>query len=162
MTNIISGLFTNREHAGEAISLLKEQGYTNDMSILTVNNTSGELQSKDLKKDPADTATVGAGLGAVTGAIWAGLTSVALPGLGLLVGGPLAALLTGAGVGALAGGLGGALVDYGIPKDMANIYEDRIKRGEVAVAVAAPAEKAEQVRRVMVEHGAQEIQMFSK
>lgn len=50
-----------------------------------------------------------------------------MPGLRLIVAGPLAAAL----VGASAGGLVGALVGYGIPEEHAKAYESGIKEGGI-------------------------------
>ena len=44
-------------------------------------------------------------------------STIAVPGLGLVVAGPIAAALAGAGAGAAAGGLIGAMVGAGIPED---------------------------------------------
>ena len=77
----------------------------------------------------------GAAIGGTLGAIVAGIaaigTSVLLPGLGLIVAGPLAAALVGAGAGGLAGGLVGALIGYGIPEEHAEVYESGIKSGGI-------------------------------
>lgn len=162
MANIVSGLFSDRDRAGDAVAVLKEHGYTKDISILVKNDRTQVPHSEDIKKDPSEGATAGAAIGAVAGAIWAGLSSVALPGLGLLVGGPIAALLTGAGAGALTGGITGALVDYGIPENTAKTYEDRIRNGDVAVAVNVPEDRMEDVRHILEDHGAEEVETGRK
>lgn len=74
---------------------------------------------------------IGGGIGAVVGAIAAIGTNVLLPGLGLIVAGPLAAGLAGAGTGAAAGGLIGALTGAGVPEDEARRYETDIKDGGI-------------------------------
>ncbi|MDX5345770.1 MAG: hypothetical protein LPJ89_01900, partial [Hymenobacteraceae bacterium] len=73
-------------------------------------------------------------LGAIIGAVAAIGTSVAIPGLGLVVAGPLAAGLAGAGAGGLTGGLLGALVGAGIPEERAKVYETGIKEGNIVLA----------------------------
>lgn len=156
------GLFSDSKRAGDAVAQLKERGYTDDISVLAKDDKTGDPRSEDVKKEVKDSAAIGAGVGAVAGAIWAGLSAVALPGLGLLVGGPLAALLTGGGAGALAGGLAGALADYGIPKDMAKKYEERIGRGDVAVAVTTDEGHVDEVRQILSDHSANEIQSVEK
>jgi hypothetical protein len=60
---------------------------------------------------------------------------VALPGLGLLIAGPIAAGLAGAGAGGLTGGLIGALVGSGIPEDRAKEYESGVKEGGIVMGV---------------------------
>ena len=62
-------------------------------------------------------------------------TSVVLPGLGLIVAGPLAAAIAGAGAGGTAGGLIGALIGWGIPQERVAHYEEGIKSGGILMAV---------------------------
>ena len=58
-------------------------------------------------------------------------TNILLPGLGLVVAGPLAAGLAGAGAGAATGGLIGALTGAGVPEDEAERYSNDIKEGGI-------------------------------
>jgi hypothetical protein len=58
-----------------------------------------------------------------------------LPGVGLVVAGPLAAALAGAGAGGLTGGLAGALIGWGIPEERANLYESGIREGGTVLGV---------------------------
>ena len=62
-------------------------------------------------------------------------TTLALPGLGLLIAGPLAAALAGGGGGALTGGLIGALVGSGIPEEHAKHYDQGIRDGGIVMGV---------------------------
>jgi hypothetical protein len=71
----------------------------------------------------------------VIGGIAAIGTNVLLPGLGLVVAGPLAAALAGAGAGGLTGGLVGALIGSGIPEDRAREYEEGIRNGGIVMGV---------------------------
>nr|MBA3240445.1 hypothetical protein [Acidobacteriota bacterium] len=73
----------------------------------------------------------------VLGAIAAIGTSVALPGLGLVIAGPLAAALAGAGAGGLTGGLVGALVGSGIPEEHAARYDEGVRNGGIYMGVNA-------------------------
>ncbi len=54
-----------------------------------------------------------------------------MPGLGLIIAGPLAAGLAGAGAGAATGGLIGALTGMGVPEEEATRYRDDIKDGGI-------------------------------
>lgn len=58
-----------------------------------------------------------------------------IPGLGLIVAGPIVAGLAGAGAGGIAGGLIGALVGAGIPEDRAKLYEKGVKDGRIVMGV---------------------------
>jgi hypothetical protein len=58
-----------------------------------------------------------------------------LPGLGLVIAGPIAAALAGAGAGAATGGLVGALIGWGIPEERVKQYEAGIKEGGILMGV---------------------------
>jgi len=75
------------------------------------------------------------GAGAIIAGIAAIGTNVVLPGLGLVVAGPLAAALAGAGAGGLTGGLVGALIGSGIPEDRAKLYDEGIRNGGMVMGV---------------------------
>jgi hypothetical protein len=83
---------------------------------------------------------VGGGIGAALAAVFAVGSSVAIPGLGLIVAGPIAAALAGAGAGAATGGLIGALVGAGIPEDRARAYEEGVRKGGVVIGTRARAD----------------------
>ena len=74
-------------------------------------------------------------VGAILAAIAAVGTTIAIPGLGLVIAGPLAAAIAGAGAGGAAGGLVGALVGWGIPEERVKRYEAGIKQGGILMGV---------------------------
>ena len=144
-SRVVSGLFNDRESTERAYSTLESRGYSRDdvnllMSDETRNRHFGEgtvdteLGSKALEGAGTGSA-IGGTLGAIIGGIAAIGTSVLIPGLGLIVAGPIAAALAGAGAGGLTGGLVGALVGSGIPEDRAKLYESGINEGGAVVGV---------------------------
>lgn len=136
----MTGSFSDRDSAERAYGSLRDRGYTeNDVNVLMSDearqrhfsdNVDTELGSKALEGAGVGGA-IGGTLGAIIGGIAAIGTSVLLPGLGLIVAGPLAAALAGAGAGGLTGGLVGALVGAGIPEDEAQRYEQDVKNGNI-------------------------------
>ena len=78
---------------------------------------------------------IGTTTGAIAGAIAAIGTTLVLPGLGLVIAGPLAAGLAGAGAGGIAGGLLGALVNTGFSENYAKDYENALKEGGIVISV---------------------------
>ena len=78
---------------------------------------------------------LGGALGAVVGGIAAIGSNLFLPGLGLIVWGPIAGALAGAGAGGAIGGLVGALVGWGIPEERARVYAEGIKGGGTVIGV---------------------------
>src|ERR671913_493761 len=89
----------------------------------------------------AAAGAVGGTVGALLAAIAAIGTNVLLPGLGLVVAGPLAAGLAGAGAGSVTGGLIGALVGSGIPQERVKHYEEGIKQGGILMGVTPRSEE---------------------
>lgn len=137
----VSKVFRTREEADREFDDLRARGYTDeDISVMMSDSTRDRYFTKsDVDTDLGDKVAenagkgslIGGGIGAVVGAIAAIGTNVLLPGLGLIVAGPLAAGLAGAGTGAAAGGLIGALTGAGVPEDEAKRYETDIKDGGI-------------------------------
>ena len=146
-SRVVSGLFNDRDSMERAYSSLESRGYTKDDVNLLM---SDETRNRHFGDGVADTALgskalegagTGSAIGGTLGAVIAGIaaigTSVLLPGLGLIVAGPLAAALVGAGAGGVTGGLIGALVGSGIPEEHAAEYESGIKNGGAYMGVNA-------------------------
>lgn len=143
---MVSGLFKDKHSAERAYDLIVDRGYTREETSVVM---SEETHKRHFQRRGADTelgnkALEGVGVGGAIGATVGGLfgalaaigTSVALPGLGIVVAGPLIAALSGAGAGGVAGGLIGALVGSGIPEERARHYEAGIKGGGILISVA--------------------------
>jgi len=147
-SRMVTGLFRDRESAERAYNSLNTRGYTkDDVNLLMSDDTRKKYFADDNVKDTelgtkawedaGKGAAIGCGVGATLAAIAAIGTTVALPGLGLLVAGPLAAGLLGAGAGGLTGGLIGALVGAGIPEERAKLYEKGVNDGGIVMGVNA-------------------------
>jgi hypothetical protein len=142
---ILTGLFTDRESTESAYRSLRERGYSDDeinviMSDETRNRYYGEgTPDSELGTKAMEGAGAGGAIGGTLGAIIGGIaalgTNVLLPGVGLVVWGPIAAALAGAGAGGLTGGLVGALIGWGIPEERAKVYESGIKEGGTVLGV---------------------------
>jgi hypothetical protein len=153
----MTGLFHDRESAERAYQGALDRGYSRDdvnlvMSEDTRNRHFGDTAGREteLGNKAAEGAGVGAGIGGALGAIAAAVaavgTSIAIPGLGLVVAGPVAAALAGAGAGGAAGGLVGALVGWGIPEERVKQYESGIKEGGILMGLRTRNdEDAEQI-----------------
>jgi hypothetical protein len=142
----VTGAFRNRDDADKAYDDLISRGYeAGEITVLMSDETKethfqpadhqSNLGNKSLEKAGVGSA-IGGTAGAIIGAVAAIGTIVVLPGLGLVVAGPLLAALTGAGAGGLAGGIIGALVGSGIPREHAEHYENSIKQGGIIIGVS--------------------------
>ena len=144
--SMVTAVFRNRFDADQAFEELYRMGYTDrEINVLMSENTKASWYSdKEPGKHSKGTmategmgvgGAIGTGVGAAVAAIAAIGTSVAIPGLGMVIAGPLAAALVGAGAGAVTGGLVGALVGWGIPESNAKAYEQALKDGGIALGV---------------------------
>jgi len=144
-SRMVTGLFKDRESAENAYRSVSTRGYgKDDVNLLMSDETrkthfGDETAHTELGDKAMEGAGVGSAIGGTAGAIIGAIaaigTSVALPGLGLIIAGPLAAALAGAGAGGLTGGLVGALVGSGIPEEHAAEYESGIKNGGIVMGV---------------------------
>jgi len=143
---MLTGMFTDKESSESAYKSLRDRGYEdNDINVLMSDDTrkryygDGENTDTELGSKAAEGATTGGAIGGTLGAIIAGIaaigTNLVLPGIGLVVWGPLAAALAGLGAGGLTGGIVGALIGAGIPEERAKEYEEGIKSGGTVLGV---------------------------
>ena len=143
---MVTGLFRDRDSAERAYQSASSHGYDKNISLLMSDETRQRHFSSDSGADQTELGTkaaegagiggaIGGTLGAVAAAIAAVGTSIAIPGLGLVIAGPLAAALAGAGAGAATGGMVGALIGWGIPEERVKHYETSIKEGGILMGV---------------------------
>mgnify|MGYP000069207783 CR=1 FL=1 len=143
-SEFLSGTFRDRESAEQAYDSLTSRGYNkDDINVIMSDDTKKRHFSQtsvttDLGNKAAEGGITGATVGGTVGAI-AGVLAVAgtlaIPGLGIVLAGPVAAGLAGLGAGAATGGLIGALVGAGIPEERAKTYQTDIENGGIVVGV---------------------------
>ena len=175
MSDIVIGIFNNRDSAENAISELNSQGFSSqEMSVVLKDSKTATDIEQHTGASVAQGATEGAMTGGVVGGIAGlliGIGAIAIPGIGgLLIAGPLAAALgltgaaattvSGAATGAVAGGLLGGLVGLGIPKEEAVIYEEEIKAGGILLAVPSHGD-SQMIMDLLKEKGATQIRSLA-
>jgi hypothetical protein len=148
----ITGLFSDGQSAERAYQACVERGY----EIGDVNVVMSEDTRKRLVSDDSATTTLlarkkaeGGELGGPTGGrveilvtIFAAVgAALALPALGFVVAGPIAAARASAGAAGLAAGLIGALGDWGIPQERVHLYEAGIRDGGILMMVEARSDE---------------------
>jgi hypothetical protein len=139
------GMFADRQSTENAYNKLHERGYTkDDINVIMSDETrknhfNEEGDDSELGTKAAESAgtgsAIGGTIGAIVGVVAAIGTSLVIPGLGLVIAGPIAAGLAGAGAGGITGGIVGGLIGSGIPEERAKEYEAGIKDGKVALGV---------------------------
>ncbi|MBV9575715.1 MAG: hypothetical protein JO149_03750 [Gammaproteobacteria bacterium] len=144
---IHTGLFSDIHSADAAYQAALDRGYKREeINVLMSEDTRNKNYSSTLvKSETGDKSMEGLALGGalggtalgIIGAVVALSTTIVVPGVGLVIAGPLAAGLVGAGAGSIAGGFVGALIGAGIPEERATIYENGIKKGEILITVSS-------------------------
>ena len=95
---LVTGLFKNRLAAEAAVDAIMKRGYTrDDISVLMSDATHNKEFALQARSHAADGAGIGGALGGVVGAVLAAIVAVGstilLPGLNLVIAGPIAAAL---------------------------------------------------------------------
>jgi hypothetical protein len=162
----VVALFDTLTAAERAVDALVQLGVSRDDISVVANNATGEyaVTPADLHDKDAVTAGQGATFGAIVGGL-VGLGALLIPGIGpVIAAGPLAAAL-GAGIGAAAGaatgGITAALVKTGVPDDQAGYYAEGVRRGGTLVTVHATDANLDQVKRLLDDHGAADLNQRS-
>jgi hypothetical protein len=163
MAKLVTGLFKTRVAAEAAVDALIKRGYTrDDISVLMSDSTKTKEFAIESGTRAADGAAVGGAVGGVAGAALAAIaavgTSLALPGLGLVIAGPIVAALAGLGAGGATGGLIGALVGAGIPEHRAKVYDAGIRSGGILIGIEAKTnEDADTLEKLLNDLGAENV-----
>lgn len=148
---LVTGLFPDRDSAEAAYAAATQRGYTkDDVNLVMSDKTrSTHFAADSVETELGNKAAKGAGvggaiggtLGAIAAAVAAVGTTLALPGLGLVIAGPLAAAVAGAGAGAASGGLIGALIGWSMPEERVKRYEEGIQQGGILMGLNARSDE---------------------
>jgi hypothetical protein len=141
---MVTAVFRNRIDSERAFDYLHGKGYSDgEINVLMSDRTRATYYPESGKHAAGTYAQEGMGVGGAIGtAVGATLaavvaigTTLAIPGLGLIVAGPIAAALAGGGAGAVTGGLIGALVGAGFTQKNAEAYHEALRSGGIVIGV---------------------------
>jgi hypothetical protein len=161
--NFVTGLFKTRAAAEAAVDAVIKRGYTrDDISVLMSDSTKNKEFAVQTRSHAADGLGVGSAIGGTVGAVLAAIaavgTAIAIPGLGLVVAGPIAAALAGAGAGGATGGLIGMLIGTGIPEHRAKVYESGVKGGGILLGIETKtSEEVDKLETLLEDIGAEYV-----
>lgn len=167
----ISAVFHDRADASRAFQMLRDRGYSPDqINVLMSNRTRNKYFAApadgDEKEEVGSLATEGMGVGGAIGtavgatiaAVAAIGTTLALPGVGIVIAGPVAAALAGGGAGALVGGGLGAAIGATIPEDNAEAYREALRKGGIVLGIHTGNKKeASTVEREFKAHNGEDV-----
>lgn len=173
------GVFDSRQAAENALHELRDAGFVMSHVSIVAKDTNGldrsdrigDTQVQDL--DDETLVDEGAKTGAATGGTVGGLTgllvglgALAIPGVGpvMLAGAAATAIATtlaGGAIGAAAGSLVGGLIGLGIPEDRAQVYYDRVVRGDYMVIVDGSEAEIRQAEMVLTGRGILDWEVYN-
>lgn len=144
-STMVTGMFKDRESAERAYQATASRGYSReDVNLLMSDEArrrhfaSDQAKETELGSKALEGAGAGAAIGGTVGGVLAAIAAaatIAVPGVGLIVAGPIVAGLAGAGAGGITGGIIGALIGSGIPEERARLYETGLKEGGIVMGV---------------------------
>jgi len=160
---LVTGLFKSKVAAEAAVDAVMKRGFTrDDISVLMSDATRTKEFALQTRSHAADGLGIGSAVGGAVGAVLAAIAAVGttlfLPGINLVIAGPIAAALAGAGAGGATGGLIGALIGAGIPEYRAKVYEAGIRGGGILIGVEARSdEEVDRLEELLDELGADNV-----
>ena len=162
MPKLVTGVFKTRVAAESAVDAIIKRGYTReDISVLMSDATKSKEFAIETRTHAADGAGIGAGRRrGRRGARGPrrGRHDDVIPGIGIVVAGPLAAALAGMGAGGATGGLIGALVGAGIPEYRAKVYDASLRAGGILIGVESKSDDdANALEKLLEDLGAEYI-----
>jgi hypothetical protein len=154
MSKTVTAIFETRMGMEDALLRLRQMGVMeSQIGVVMSDEAHGRLFKMENNDKSDEGMAAGATLGGILGGIAAavaGAGSIALPGLNLIIAGPVVAGLFGASLGAAAGGLVGGLVGLGIPEHEAVLYEGKIRGGHILLAIdARDVEQANKITKIL-------------
>jgi uncharacterized membrane protein len=141
MAKVVFCIVPGHSEALRVVDDLKAAGFANNnISVLMSDKASTKnIAAETRTKTPQDGAVTGAKAGGLLGGtlgLLAGIGALAIPGVGpFIAAGPLMGALSGTALGVAVGGITGSLVGLGITELEAKRYEEKLKAGNVLVAV---------------------------
>ena len=162
-SKLVTGLFKSKTSAEAAVDAVMKRGFTrDDISVLMSDATRSKEFALQTRSHAADGLGIGSAVGGAVGAVLAAIAAVGttlfLPGINLVIVGPIAAALAGAGAGGATGGLIGALIGAGIPEYRAKVYDSGIRGGGILIGVEARTdEEIDQLEELLGDLGGEHV-----
>ncbi len=160
---LVTGLFKSKVAAESAVDSIMKRGFTrDDISVLMSDATRSKEFALQTRTHAADGLGIGSAVGGTIGAVLAAIAAVGttlfLPGINLVIAGPIAAALAGAGAGGATGGVIGALIGAGIPEYRAKVYEAGLRGGGILIGVEARSdEEVDRLEELLDELGGEHV-----
>ena len=152
----VVGVFSNLNSAKESAAQLRTGGFTTEeINIISKEKTNDNVVDNMGSDDSvADGTMAGGAIGGIGGLLLSA-GALTIPGIGpIIAAGPIAATIAGA----VGGGITGGLIDWGIPSDKSEEYNDEIAYGKTLAIIRTDESKVQQAIQIMNQNGAMNIE----
>lgn len=164
MDTTVIGVMKDGRQAEQAVNNLKAEGFKEDeISIVAKEQGQdgegymegqGNQDYSYSQQNLSDGTATGGAIGGIAGLLM-GAGALLLPGIGPIVAaGPLSAALTGV----VTGGIAGGLIDFGIPEERGKHYEEKVRQGDILVAVKTDDQRVDQAVSILRKNGARDVE----
>ncbi|ARV59662.1 hypothetical protein BZZ01_14400 [Nostocales cyanobacterium HT-58-2] len=161
------GIFPSRRSVLQALNELSSSGFAMEKVSIITQKTKIDEQSDSMSEPaltPPEGAVAGAMAGATTGgslALVGGLAALLIPGIGLAVAAEsILLILLGTGASAAAGGLVGALRGWFVPKEAAQLYNERVFQGHYLMMLEGTKKDICHAEVILTRCGIQQWRVF--
>lgn len=157
-TQTVIGVFESRSKAENAVNTLRKQGFTTEEINIVSKKQRNQNDDATYDDDIVDGTLTGGTLGGIGGLLM-GAGALLLPGLGpILAVGPITAAVGGA----IAGGIAGGLIDWGIPAEASQRYEQEVAQGSILAIIRTDTTKVNSAAQILRQNGAKDVENHSK
>lgn len=150
----VVGIFQNINLAERAVSQLRSGGFnTEEINIISKGKESDNVQNMGTDS-VMDGTMAGGAIGGIGGLLMSA-GALAIPGFGpIIAAGPLAATIAGA----VGGGITGGLIDWGIPSDKSEEYNNEVAFGKTLAVIRTDESKIQQAVQILTQNGAMNVE----
>lgn len=154
----VIGVFESRAKAENAVNTLRKQGFTTEEINIVSKKQKSQDQDGTYDDDITDGTLTGGTLGGIGGLLM-GAGALMLPGIGPIIAvGPITAAVGGA----IAGGIAGGLIDWGIPAEASQRYEQEVAGGSILAIIRTDTTKVSSAAQILRQNGAKDVENHSK
>lgn len=152
----VVGLFSSLNAARESAVQLRQSGFTiEEINIISKEKSNDNVVNNMGSDDSiADGTMAGGAIGGIGGLLLS-VGALTIPGIGpIIAAGPIAATIAGA----VGGGITGGLIDWGIPSDKSEEYNNEIAYGKTLAIIRTDENKVQQAIQIMNQNGAMNVE----
>lgn len=148
----VVGIFEDLSSAEQSVTQLRNSGFTTEEINIVSKKPSA---ANDMENDSVMDGTMTGGAIGGIGGLLLSAGALTIPGLGpIMAAGPLAATIAGA----IGGGVTGGLIDWGIPSDKSEEYNEEVSSGNTLAVIKTPENKVAQAVQILTANGAMNVE----